>query len=104
MDRPDPRRPWARPPAVRIMRTLLQRRALETEDFLRYSPFVRDLYSRYQLWRGRAPGGDDAQALARALNRQCSAARMASDPAAEARIQASIVRQVRALGERPFDW
>jgi len=86
------------------MLTQLRRRALETEDWLRYHPLVRDLYSQYELWRGRAIDSETPQALARAIQRRCAAARLATDPAAEARIQAEIRRRVRALVGRPLDW
>jgi hypothetical protein len=85
--------------AVACMITLLQRRALETEDWLRYHPLVRGLCSDYQCWRGRGEAPPDPLAALPALCRRCAAARFAGDLEAEARIQADIAQFVRQLAE-----
>jgi hypothetical protein len=85
------------------MLTLIRRQALETEDWLRYHPQVRCLLSRYQLWRSRR-SANEPQALAHAIVRRCAAARLATDEAVEARIQADIVPFVEQLADRPVDW
>jgi hypothetical protein len=86
------------------MLTHVRRRALETEDWLRYHPVVRGVVSHYQRWASRASALDAAQALARAICRGCAAARLATSTSAERQIQAEIVRLVRRLEGRRFDW
>jgi hypothetical protein len=79
------------------MLSQLRRRALETEDWLRYHPVVRGLYSQHEIWRGRTAIRDDPHALANAIRRKCAAARLASDPKVELRIQEDIGQLVRRL-------
>jgi hypothetical protein len=92
----------SRAPA-QILPCWLRRRALETEDTLRYHPVVRGLLCRYHLWRG-GTRTDEPQALARALVRHTAAARMAVSPAVEAHIQDLMRPLVLQLAGRPIDW
>jgi glycosyltransferase involved in cell wall biosynthesis len=86
------------------MLTLLQRHALETEDWLRYHPFVRGVLSQFQLWVGGIAATNNPQALARVIRRHCTAARLAAHTAVEEHIQADIALLVSRLAGRAIDW
>lgn len=86
------------------MFSLLKRWRRATEDRLRYSPLVRGLLSRWFRWRaGRMPRHTD-QERARAINRLCTAARLASSDTSFATIQELIHRDLSLLKEANLDW
>jgi glycosyltransferase involved in cell wall biosynthesis len=83
----------------------LRRRAVETEDWLRYHPFIRGLYSQYQLWCGRGPTRREGpQALAHTIQMRCAAARLTTNPMVEARIQADLHQLTPRLAGQTLDW
>jgi glycosyltransferase involved in cell wall biosynthesis len=90
-------------PALNTMVTQLRRRALETEDWLRYHPVARGLYSQYQMWSSR-PDATNPQTLARTIVRRCAAARLAGNAHTEACLQEEIVDLVARLDGRSLDW
>jgi hypothetical protein len=86
------------------MTALLHRRLIETEDWLRYQPGVRDLVGRYKAWRElrRAPG--HPQDIARSIRNLCSVARLLRDPTRIRQIEERIAERVRQLDPRRVDW
>jgi hypothetical protein len=91
-------------PPLPSLSSLLRRHTLEAEDWLRYHPWTRRWLSRYHLWREGRARPRDPQALARAILRRCAAARLATEPAVEQRIQGEILDRVSQLGGRAIDW
>ena len=86
------------------MLSVFKRLRLETEDWLRYNPRVRRSICRLQLLRMRQPDLQDTQAVARAIVKLCTAARLAEDADLERRIQERIVELVQHLDAARLDW
>lgn len=86
------------------MTALLHRRLIETEDWLRYQPNVRDVIGRYKAWRELRRSPTDHQALARSIRNLCAAARLLADPAQVRHIEERIAERVRRLDACSVDW
>jgi glycosyltransferase involved in cell wall biosynthesis len=82
----------------------LKRWVIETQDRLRYSPFVRHILSQYRLFRDSAPPADDPQAVARSLVGLCSAARLALDSPLMPEIEKRIRQRLQLLDAGRLDW
>jgi glycosyltransferase involved in cell wall biosynthesis len=85
-------------------KSLLRRYLLELKDRLKFSPTLRGLLCRKELWANRLPGADDAQGLARSIARLCVAARRAPTPALQLRIEERIGERLRLLDPGRVDW
>jgi Glycosyl transferases group 1 len=86
------------------MRALLKRQRIQWEDWLRYSPLVRNALSRLHLLRQRwkRPGGD--QARARVIRDLASAARLATRPGLVRTAMARIQDHLSRLNPANIDW
>jgi hypothetical protein len=85
------------------MLTILKRKRLESEDWLRYHPFIRRAIGRYKLLRAPSSDVGDPQVIARSITALAAAARLADDEL-EARIQTRIAEQVQRLDASKLDW
>jgi glycosyltransferase involved in cell wall biosynthesis len=82
----------------------LGRAGLEVRDRLINSPAVRTVLSRWIRCRAHQPAGDDPQALARSIERLCTAARLAPTPAMLERVEEEILRRVQRLDATRLEW
>ena len=82
----------------------LKRWLIETQDRLRYNPFLRRLLSQVRLLGDAAPPGRDPQAVARSLVRLCGAARLALDSPLMAQIEKRIRQRLPLLDVERLDW
>jgi glycosyltransferase involved in cell wall biosynthesis len=86
------------------MTALLHRRLIETEDWLRYQPNVRDFIGRYKAWRALRRIPTDAQSLARSIHNLCAAARLLRDPAKVHQLEQRIAERATRIDPRRVDW
>jgi glycosyltransferase involved in cell wall biosynthesis len=86
------------------MINFLKRCSREAEDWLRYSPLVKRMLTRYLLLRDRTPDGADTQAVARSIARLCSTARLAPDDSAMLRVEERIRERIALLDLAKLDW
>jgi glycosyltransferase involved in cell wall biosynthesis len=86
------------------LRAHLSRLSLEARDRLLHSPAVRSVLSRYLRLRAGRPDVDDPQAVARSIQRLCSAARLATTPASLERVERRIHRLVQQLDTTRLEW
>jgi len=86
------------------MLATVRRCAIETEDWLRYSPLVRRLLSQCQLLAERSASLRTDQELARSARNLCAAARWAGNGPAAARITDLIRDRVGRIDARKVDW
>ncbi len=80
----------------------IKRWKLDAEDWLRYSPAVRGLLSRWTLLRDR--GGPGTPALMQSIVRRCAAARLTTSADREDAIRAGIRERVARLDFARIDW
>jgi Glycosyl transferases group 1 len=103
------RGPSEAPPAPRgdLRSSLLAplgRASLEVRDRLINSPTVRSVLRGFLRLRARQPDGDDPQALARAIEHLCAAARLAPTSAMMERIEDQILRRIQKLDTTRLEW
>jgi len=86
------------------MTGFLRRLRIETEDWLRYSPTVRNLIGRYQSWREPDAIPQDDQAIVRSIGRLCAVARLVNSPARIRQVEERILERVARLDWTKVDW
>src|SRR5437764_6952736 len=86
------------------MTALLHRRLIETEDWLRYQPSVRDLIGRYKAWRELRDVPASQQEIARSIRNLCAVARLLKEPVKVRQVEERIAERVRQLDPRHVDW
>jgi glycosyltransferase involved in cell wall biosynthesis len=86
------------------MTALVRRFLIETEDWLRYSPNVRDLIGCYQSWREPRTIPHDPQAIVRSIRSLCAIARLLKRPARIRQVEERILECVAALDPVKVDW
>jgi glycosyltransferase involved in cell wall biosynthesis len=85
-------------------RAALARWSLEARDRIIHSPAVRSVLSRWIAFRTGQPAEDDPQAIARSIERLCTAARLAPTPAQMERVEEQIQRRVESLDATRLEW
>jgi glycosyltransferase involved in cell wall biosynthesis len=78
--------------------------SIATEDWLRYSPLYRRLYSRYLMLRDTTPDTHDQQVIARSIVKLCAAARLLDDEAAQRRTEERLQDRLKLLKPFELDW
>lgn len=86
------------------MLPLLRRWWIDWKDRLKFSPVLRGLLCRKELWTNRLPAADDVQGLVRSIARLCAVARRAPGPVLQARIEELIQQRLRLLDPAKVDW
>jgi glycosyltransferase involved in cell wall biosynthesis len=85
-------------------RACLARWSLEARDRLIHSPAVRSVLSRWIGFRAGRPAGGDPQAIARSIERLCTAARLAPTPAQMEHVEEQIKSRAASLDVARLDW
>jgi len=82
----------------------VKRCVIETEDWLRYSPAVRNVMSRVKLLSDGVAQPRDGEGLAQSISKLCAAARLTMDESAVKCIQRRIHERVRLLDPFHVNW
>lgn len=86
------------------MLPFLRRWWIDGKDRLKFSPLLRGLLCRQELFTHRLPAADDPQGLARSIAHLCAVARRAPGPELQARIEERIHERLRLLDPSKVDW
>jgi glycosyltransferase involved in cell wall biosynthesis len=86
------------------MLAAVKRYAITTEDWLRYSPLVRGVLSRYLMLRDASPDPLDQQLVARSIVKLCAAVRLQTEDKALLRIEERLRDRLRLLDPLRLDW
>ena len=86
------------------MIAFLRRLRIETEDWLRYSPAVRNLIGRYKSWRQPRNISPDNQAIVRSIGNLCAVARLLNSPTRVLQTEQRILERVAKLDWTKVDW
>jgi glycosyltransferase involved in cell wall biosynthesis len=86
------------------MSAFVRRFLIETEDWLRYQPNVRDLIGRYKSWREPRAVPADNQAIVRSIKNLCAAARLVKKSTTVGRIEERILERVASVDPSKVDW
>lgn len=86
------------------MRPVLDRLKIETEDFLRYSPAIRNTLARYTMARAARIPTRTVAGYMQQLDRLCSAARMASDDGLLQEAERRIEHCVAQINPNEIPW
>src|SRR6187402_341271 len=83
---------------------MIARLRIEAEDFLRYSPTVRNTLAQYKISRAAKAEPPDTRTAIAALRELCAAARLASDDALVLRAEAAIARILNRINPSEIAW
>ena len=86
------------------MLAFLRRMRIETEDWLRYSPFVRNLIGRYKSWREPRTVPQDDDEVVRSISRLCAVTRLLDSPGRIRKVEEQILERVAKLDWTKVDW
>src|SRR5205085_6326527 len=87
-----------------LMTSPLRRWWIETEDWLRYHPIVRDLFGRYLFALENPKVSRNAQDSVRSIKTLCAAARLLHSPAKVGQVEQHILQRVATLDPSKVDW